>query len=456
MFNAPGEGEAQCAYLQVTHQVDFVLSNDADVLLFGATKILKNYSKHGWKDLPNSGISPRRSTHNERFVTVIDLNMLQPWNRDRLLLFNLLVGGDYSVGVRHLGGKRAAALAKWDDPDISKRLPVILSGIKSNNKFKAAADWKNYGKDILKMVQEKSKEIFGMNLRSLDDLSEFENWPDVTVGLFYRYSIVSTVALPKIENEWEASSEMIDFMKANELQRFVNDFNKWYEEFLLHSKIVKYIRDHPVLSDANYKLTQLKTVVLCDGLYEMKEVCVRFKPFLETFIPSQHSLKSTPCAKSRTASPTRSPAKSTVIRAEFPNYVWIPVGLLPKPLLDDFEAQLHSDAARDTQASPRKSSARKKRASSSSPSPQLNTLDRYLKEGNCAIRNLTPMLQMAEEDTEDTEDSIIFISHQHISTKKRKRDNHTVEISSQDSNSAAPPASTRQLDMIYIDDNESV
>lgn len=121
-INAPGEGEAQCAFLQLVGQVDFVLSNDADVLSFGASKVLKNYSKHGWQDLPNSSNSPVKSKQNERFVTFVDLDIIKDWDRDRFVLFNLLVGSDYNGGVKGLGGKRAAILSKSREPDISKKL----------------------------------------------------------------------------------------------------------------------------------------------------------------------------------------------------------------------------------------------------------------------------------------------------------------------------------------------
>lgn len=38
---APGEAEAQCAFLQAHNLVDCVITDDSDTFLFGATKVLK-------------------------------------------------------------------------------------------------------------------------------------------------------------------------------------------------------------------------------------------------------------------------------------------------------------------------------------------------------------------------------------------------------------------------------
>lgn len=38
---ATGEAEAQCAYLQMHNLVDCVITDDSDVFLFGATRVIK-------------------------------------------------------------------------------------------------------------------------------------------------------------------------------------------------------------------------------------------------------------------------------------------------------------------------------------------------------------------------------------------------------------------------------
>ncbi|CAH02645.1 crossover junction endodeoxyribonuclease [Kluyveromyces lactis] len=388
-INAPGEGEAQCAFLQLVGQVDFVLSNDADVLSFGASKVLKNYSKHGWQDLPNSSNSPVKSKQNERFVTFVDLDIIKDWDRDRFVLFNLLVGSDYNGGVKGLGGKRAAILSKSREPDISKKLPAVLADAKFEEKAKIQHKWEEFGEDILRTIKKNGKTLFGMNLKSMNSLSRFKDWPDVTVGLFYRDPIVQNFDLSSKPTHADVKFEEVEaFMKLNGIPRFLMNFDKWFHEFLHQCFIVSYIWKHPDPFNGNYRLTEYHEVSLCDGMHQYKEVCVRFKSFLFTEI--QKEVEGTPklqnaelpsrarFAKIDSAnSPRKSPAKSTILRQKYPYYMWIPTGVIPKSLLIHLDKEIA--AAKTSQAlrlSSKKSSPKKTRGRSLSP--QKNTLDRFL------------------------------------------------------------------------------
>lgn len=113
-LQSPGEGEAQCAFLQKFGIVDHVLSNDLDVFVFGATSILKNYSRFQ-EDLagsPGKGNAP--SPTSKYWVTPISMSRVQNTTGltlPRLILLASLRGNDYSTGGTGMGIKNACSLA---------------------------------------------------------------------------------------------------------------------------------------------------------------------------------------------------------------------------------------------------------------------------------------------------------------------------------------------------------
>lgn len=96
-IEAPGEAEALCSHLQRIGSVDFVFSDDADVLVFGATSVL-SYSR-GRETSKESTLNRQICIHN---VTI---------DRRSYLLRALLQGNDYDKGVTRLGSKVASQIA---------------------------------------------------------------------------------------------------------------------------------------------------------------------------------------------------------------------------------------------------------------------------------------------------------------------------------------------------------
>lgn len=96
-IESPGEAEALCSHLQSIGQVDFVFSDDADVLVFGATCVL-SYSRDR-DTVKENALNRHISIHN---VTI---------DRRIYLLRALLQGNDYDKGVTRLGSKVASQIA---------------------------------------------------------------------------------------------------------------------------------------------------------------------------------------------------------------------------------------------------------------------------------------------------------------------------------------------------------
>ncbi|ODV77201.1 PIN domain-like protein [Suhomyces tanzawaensis NRRL Y-17324] len=112
---APGEAEAQCAYLQKFGIVDYVLSDDVDTLVFGASGVLRNFSRYK----EDVGTSPKKSdpgasVTSRFYVTPVRMERVEQetgLTTPRLVFLASLGGGDYSKGVERIGVTNATKLA---------------------------------------------------------------------------------------------------------------------------------------------------------------------------------------------------------------------------------------------------------------------------------------------------------------------------------------------------------
>ncbi|CUM46041.1 uncharacterized protein AC631_02192 [Debaryomyces fabryi] len=109
-IQSPGEAEAECAMLQKYDVVDFVLTKDTDVFVFGATKVLRNFSRSEQDIAVSSSSIPTK----DFYVTPVDMTRVTKetgLDYQRLILIATLRGGDYSSGVNNIGITRASKIA---------------------------------------------------------------------------------------------------------------------------------------------------------------------------------------------------------------------------------------------------------------------------------------------------------------------------------------------------------
>lgn len=111
-IQSTGEAEALCAKLNMEGIVDGVITNDSDVLLYGAKKVFRNFHKE--KDhIENCLID---------IYTIEDIEHDLGLNQRSLIAMGLLIGCDYDKrGVENIGPKKALQLMKHlssitDDP----------------------------------------------------------------------------------------------------------------------------------------------------------------------------------------------------------------------------------------------------------------------------------------------------------------------------------------------------
>src|SRR4030095_4458909 len=106
-IDAPGEGEAQAAFMAARGARGAAASKDYDCLLFGAPRLLRFLTISGKEFLP--------STASFRPITpeLIDaVRMLQHYGvtREQLIDLAILVGTDFNEGIKGIGPKKALKL----------------------------------------------------------------------------------------------------------------------------------------------------------------------------------------------------------------------------------------------------------------------------------------------------------------------------------------------------------
>ncbi|XP_014368523.2 DNA repair protein UVH3 [Papilio machaon] len=85
---APMEAEAQCAFLERVNLTDGTITDDSDIWLFGGKTVYKNFFNH------NKHVMQFLSERIEKSFNL---------SREQLILFALLVGSDYTMGIPGIG-----------------------------------------------------------------------------------------------------------------------------------------------------------------------------------------------------------------------------------------------------------------------------------------------------------------------------------------------------------------
>ncbi len=127
-IQAPSEGEATAANLTITGQAYASASQDFDSLLFGAKKLVRNFSNSGKRKLPN------RNTTIEIEPEIIDLQKTLSdlgLTREQLVDVGILIGTDFNPnGFERIGPKTALKAIKEHGkleaiPQIQEKLEEI-------------------------------------------------------------------------------------------------------------------------------------------------------------------------------------------------------------------------------------------------------------------------------------------------------------------------------------------
>ncbi|WEU39673.1 MAG: flap endonuclease-1 [Candidatus Odinarchaeum yellowstonii] len=108
-IEAPSEGEAQAAYMNMKGDVWACASQDWDSLLFGAHRLVRNLTVSGRRKLPGKQVYIKVEVELVTLEQVLKDNNI---TRDQLIDIGILVGTDYNEGVKGIGPKSALNLIR--------------------------------------------------------------------------------------------------------------------------------------------------------------------------------------------------------------------------------------------------------------------------------------------------------------------------------------------------------
>jgi flap endonuclease-1 len=108
-IEAPGEGEAQAAFMAARGEVWAAASKDYDSLLFGAPRLLRFLTLSGKEFLPSTA-SFRPIT--PELIVAESLLATHEISRTQLVDLAILVGTDFNAGIKGIGPKKALRLVR--------------------------------------------------------------------------------------------------------------------------------------------------------------------------------------------------------------------------------------------------------------------------------------------------------------------------------------------------------
>ena len=240
---APGEAEAECAFLQKEGIVDAVLSEDVDTLMFGCTMSLRNWTAEAVRG--NSG-----PTH-VNIYRAATTKARARLDSEGMILVALMSGGDYiPAGIPRCGIKTACEAAKAGfGHDLCK-----LSRKNSNG----LQQWRE---KLERELRTNDSKLFRQRHKALKIP---ESFPNMTVLSYYTDPVVSSAdKVSKLRDEINWDSEL----NVSGLRMFVSEAFDW--QYLAGAK--KFIRGlAPAL--LVHRLIHRSTVGMYnDDTLEMKE-----------------------------------------------------------------------------------------------------------------------------------------------------------------------------------------
>ncbi|TFY81078.1 hypothetical protein EWM64_g2931 [Hericium alpestre] len=186
---APGEAEAELAYLNSIGVIDAILSDDVDTFLFGATMVIRNPSAtlsgnraHANKNSAGRDDGNHTAVYKSKSITS---NSSVQLTRGGMILIGLLSGGDYhQAGLPRCGPSIAHGLAKCGFGD------QLLEAVRSKPEDQLTRFFDRWREDVRQELRTNSKGHLGSKKPSLAKAVP-DDFPDVEILLSYANPITS-------------------------------------------------------------------------------------------------------------------------------------------------------------------------------------------------------------------------------------------------------------------------
>ncbi|KAJ4326689.1 hypothetical protein N0V84_002915 [Fusarium piperis] len=203
IHDAPGEAEAECALLQQHGIVDAVMSEDVDTLMFGCTKMLRQWSPQSKRQTCPTHVS----LIDKEEMRLVD----QGLDREGMVLVALMSGGDYDpVGIAGCGPKVAVEAAKGG-------FGKSLCRLKASDE-KGIQAWK---KSLVHELRTNESHFFKRRSKALDIPDTF---PDFKILHHYTHPAVSPESdLNKIRDKIYQEREI----QIEDLREFTREVFGW-------------------------------------------------------------------------------------------------------------------------------------------------------------------------------------------------------------------------------------
>ncbi|EJD47543.1 PIN domain-like protein [Auricularia subglabra TFB-10046 SS5] len=265
---APGEAEAELAYLNTVGVIDAIWTDDVDAFIFGATTLIRNpsntLSSNAAKPILNAA-----GRDDGKHVAVLTAHDLASHgdvqlSRGGLILIALLRGGDYNKGVPQIGMQIAHALARCG---FGESLLNAVQSLQSEQLSKFLASWRI---DLVSELRTNSRGILGKKQTRLAQAFP-QDFPNLQVLNAYINPVVSGSVGDVPQFDWHRKLDLAALAEVCERSLGWDDATvlKRFKSLVWTGAALRALRDSIVSMDSIPDLQHTRHKALGDPLTDM-------------------------------------------------------------------------------------------------------------------------------------------------------------------------------------------